>query len=53
MERSSSVSFLFEFNASCLFEKTSKPPRLAGNKITKAAIQIRPPPNQAINARQR
>ena len=33
--------------------KTLMAPKLIGSKITKAAIQINPPPNQATNARQR
>ena len=53
IDRSSRVSFLFGFNELLLLEKTSKPPRLTGNKITNAAIKISPPPNQATNARQR
>ena len=34
-------------------ENISLSPPLAGNSITKATIQIKPPPNQATNARQR
>ena len=36
-----------------MLETTSNSPRLAGNRIRKAAIQINPPPNHAINARHR
>ena len=50
-DRSFNVKFLFELTF--LFEKTSKLPRLAGIRIAKVAIQIKPPPNQAISARQR
>ena len=50
-DRSFNVKFLFELTF--LFEKTSKLQRLAGIRIAKVAIQIKPPPNQAISARQR
>ena len=53
IDRSFSVSFLLRFELFFLVEKTSNPPRFAGKRITKAAIQINPPPNQATKARQR
>ena len=53
IERSSRVRFLIAFQEPFLLESISNPPEFAGSKITKAATQIKPPPNQATNARQR
>ena len=53
IERSSRVRFLTAFEEPFFLESISNPPKFAGSKITKAATQIKPPPNQATNARQR
>ena len=50
MDLSFSVSCLLRLELIFWLENTSNPPRLAGKRITKAAIQINPPPNHAFNA---
>ena len=50
MDLSFSVSRLLRLELIFWLENTSNPPRLAGKRITKAATQINPPPNHAINA---
>ena len=50
IDLSSSVSFLSPALKTFAFEKTSEPLPLVGNKITKAAIQTKHPPNHATIA---
>ena len=52
-DRSFNVRFLLTLGLIFLLDNTSNPLRPAGNRITKAAIQINPPPNHAITALQR